>query len=224
MRFDVPIVGLATIQAMRIAGARVLSVDAGRTLIFDREAFFASANEAGIAVVGGGLAAGPWRRREEMKAAVIGVGHLGRHHARILASLPGVSLAGVVDINTDRASADRRGVRHHGVWPMRETSSGLDLAVIATPTESHSAIALPLIEAGVHTLVEKPVTQTLAEADALIAAARQSRRGAGRRPQRAIQSRDRGGAPVRQRSRGSSRCTAWAHSSGAASTSTSFST
>jgi UDP-2,3-diacylglucosamine hydrolase len=52
MRFDVPIVGLATIQAMRVAGAKVLSVDAGRTLIFDRDAFFASANEAGIAVVG----------------------------------------------------------------------------------------------------------------------------------------------------------------------------
>jgi len=52
MRFDVPIVGLATIQAMRVAGARCLSVDASRTLIFDRDAFFASANEAGIAVVG----------------------------------------------------------------------------------------------------------------------------------------------------------------------------
>jgi DUF1009 family protein len=52
MRFDVPIVGLATIQAMRVAGARVLSIDAGKTLIFDREAFFASANEADIAVVG----------------------------------------------------------------------------------------------------------------------------------------------------------------------------
>jgi len=52
MRFDVPIVGLATIQAMRLAGAKVLSIDAGHTLIFDREAFFASANEAGIAIVG----------------------------------------------------------------------------------------------------------------------------------------------------------------------------
>ena len=52
MRFDVPIVGLATIQAMRIAGARVLSIDAGQTLIFDRDAFFTSANEAGIVVVG----------------------------------------------------------------------------------------------------------------------------------------------------------------------------
>jgi UDP-2,3-diacylglucosamine hydrolase len=52
MRFDVPIVGLATIQAMRKAGAKVLSIDAGKTLIFDRDAFFTSANEAGIAVVG----------------------------------------------------------------------------------------------------------------------------------------------------------------------------
>jgi UDP-2,3-diacylglucosamine hydrolase len=52
MRFDVPIVGLATIQAMRVARAGLLSIDAGRTLIFDRDAFFASANEAGIAVVG----------------------------------------------------------------------------------------------------------------------------------------------------------------------------
>jgi len=52
MRFDVPIVGLATIQAMRIARASVLSIDARQTLIFDRDAFFASANEAGIVVVG----------------------------------------------------------------------------------------------------------------------------------------------------------------------------
>jgi DUF1009 family protein len=52
MRFDVPIVGLATIQAMRLARAKVLSIDAGKTLIFDREAFLASADEAGIAVVG----------------------------------------------------------------------------------------------------------------------------------------------------------------------------
>lgn len=52
MRFDVPVVGLATIQAMRIAGASALSIDAGKTLVFDRDAFRASADEAGIAVVG----------------------------------------------------------------------------------------------------------------------------------------------------------------------------
>ena len=52
MRFDVPIVGLATIQAMRIAGAKVLSIDAGRTLMIDGEAIVAAADAAGIAIVG----------------------------------------------------------------------------------------------------------------------------------------------------------------------------
>lgn len=57
MRFDVPVVGLATIQVMRRAGARLLSVDTGRTLMFDRQEMLASANEAGIAVIGRPLAA-----------------------------------------------------------------------------------------------------------------------------------------------------------------------
>jgi hypothetical protein len=52
MRFDVPVVGLATIQAMRIAGATALSIDAGKTLVLDGEQVFASANEASIAIVG----------------------------------------------------------------------------------------------------------------------------------------------------------------------------
>lgn len=52
MRFDVPVIGLATIQAMRVAGARALSIDAGRTLVLDGEHVFKSANEAGITIVG----------------------------------------------------------------------------------------------------------------------------------------------------------------------------
>jgi DUF1009 family protein len=52
MRFDVPDVCLATIQAMRVAGATALSIDAGRTLVLDGEAVFASANEAKITIVG----------------------------------------------------------------------------------------------------------------------------------------------------------------------------
>jgi DUF1009 family protein len=52
MRFDVPVIGLATIQAMRVAGASGLSVDAGKTLMFDRDALLASANEAGITIIG----------------------------------------------------------------------------------------------------------------------------------------------------------------------------
>ncbi len=52
MRFDVPVVGIATIRAMRVAGASALSIDAGRTLVLDGEHLFGAANEAGIAIVG----------------------------------------------------------------------------------------------------------------------------------------------------------------------------
>jgi DUF1009 family protein len=52
MRFDVPVIGFATIQAMRVAGASALSIDAGKTLVLDGDAVFASANEAGITIVG----------------------------------------------------------------------------------------------------------------------------------------------------------------------------
>lgn len=108
-----------------------------------------------------------------MKAAVVGVGHLGRHHARILASLPGVTLAGVVDIDAGRAAEIAREYGSVAYADARQID-GLELAVIAAPTESHAALAQPLVEAGVHTLVEKPVTQTLDEADRLIAAAKAS--------------------------------------------------
>lgn len=56
MRFDVPVVGVATIRAMRAAGASALSIDAGRTLVLDGEHVFASANEASIAIVGRAIA------------------------------------------------------------------------------------------------------------------------------------------------------------------------
>jgi DUF1009 family protein len=52
MRFDVPVVGFATIQAMRVAGASALSLDAGKALVLDGDAVFAAANEAGITIVG----------------------------------------------------------------------------------------------------------------------------------------------------------------------------
>ena len=52
MRFDVPVVGVSTIEAMKTAGATLLSVDAGKTLMIDGEAIFRAADEAGIAIVG----------------------------------------------------------------------------------------------------------------------------------------------------------------------------
>ena len=106
-----------------------------------------------------------------MRAAVIGVGHLGRHHARILASIPGVTLVGVVDTNGERATqvATDHGTTAYTDW--RDLPGQVDAAVISVPTEAHAAVALPLVERGVHVLVEKPLARTVAEADALIDAA-----------------------------------------------------
>ncbi len=61
MRFDVPVVGLPTIDAMRRAGASTLSIDAGRALVFDRDAFVRAADDAGIAVVGRAAPSSPPR-------------------------------------------------------------------------------------------------------------------------------------------------------------------
>lgn len=106
-----------------------------------------------------------------MKAVVIGVGHLGRHHARILASMPDVTLAGVVDTNQDRAGQVAAAHGTQAYRDFREVPGTPDVAVVAVPTESHASVALPLLAAGVHVLVEKPVAQTVAEANDLIEAA-----------------------------------------------------
>ena len=108
-----------------------------------------------------------------MRAAVIGVGHLGQHHARILSSLPGVSLVGVVDIDGVRANKVAADYGTTAFGEVRDIGP-LDVAVIAAPTEHHAAIAMPLVRSGVHILIEKPLTRTVDEADALIAAAKAS--------------------------------------------------
>src|SRR4029450_10816644 len=116
-----------------------------------------------------------WRRR--MRAAVIGVAHLGKHHARILSTLPGVTLVGVVDTNAERAAkiAADHGTRAYSDW--RELAGKVDAAVVAVPTEAHAEVAVPLIESGVHALVEKPLASTVEEANRLIAAAKDGRGG-----------------------------------------------
>lgn len=109
-----------------------------------------------------------------LRTAVIGVGHLGRHHARVLGSLPGVSLVGVVD--TDAARAEEI-ARAHGTTAFAcvdDLAGKVDAVSIAVPTEAHAAVALPLMAAGVHVLVEKPMTRSLDEADQLLDAARRA--------------------------------------------------
>jgi predicted dehydrogenase len=106
-----------------------------------------------------------------LRVAVIGVGHLGRHHARLLSALPGVELSGVVDTNRARAEeiAAASGTRAHTDY--RDVIGRVDAVTLAVPTEIHREVALPFLEAGAAVLVEKPMARSVAEADELIAAA-----------------------------------------------------
>jgi predicted dehydrogenase len=110
-----------------------------------------------------------------LRVAVIGVGHLGRHHARILAGLPGAQLVGVADVNEDRAA---QVAAEHGVRAFRgadDLCGSIDAVTVAVPTEAHLAASLPFLERGVHVLVEKPMARSLTDADQLIGAAHASR-------------------------------------------------
>jgi predicted dehydrogenase len=106
-----------------------------------------------------------------LRIAVIGVGHLGKHHARILSSLPGVALVAVVDTNRLRAEEIAAASGCPAVVDARELIGRVDAVTIAVPTEIHRNVALPFLQACVPVLVEKPMARSLDEADEMIAAA-----------------------------------------------------
>ena len=128
------------------------------------------ADNAGIVIVGREVTKAP-KDDEGMRVAVIGVGHLGQHHARILAGVPGVELAAVVDINRARAEGVAAEFGGAAFTEWQDIRATVDAVTVATPTETHAAIVEPLLQQGVHVLVEKPMTRTTAEADRLLAAA-----------------------------------------------------
>jgi predicted dehydrogenase len=112
-----------------------------------------------------------------LQTAVIGVGHLGRQHARIHADLAAEGLTRFVSVcdldeKTAHEIASERNVESTRDW--RELIGRVDAVSLAVPTESHCEIAVGLLEAGIHVLVEKPIARTLAEADQMIAASARS--------------------------------------------------
>lgn len=106
-----------------------------------------------------------------LRMAVIGVGHLGQHHARILAQQPDVELVGVVDANPDQARAVAAKLGTAPYEHFEHLLDRVDAVSVVTPTVHHHAVAAAFLRAGVPALVEKPVCRTLAEADDLIALA-----------------------------------------------------
>jgi predicted dehydrogenase len=111
---------------------------------------------------------------EPVRIAVVGVGHLGRHHARILAALDGADLVAVVDTASERAEQAAAATGARALADYRQLFDLVDAVSVAVPTELHREVALPFLERGIAVLVEKPMARSLAEADELIAAARAS--------------------------------------------------
>ncbi|MCK8600569.1 UDP-2,3-diacylglucosamine diphosphatase LpxI domain-containing protein [Desulfoferrobacter suflitae] len=197
LRFDVPAVGFDTIETMKRVRARLLVIEAGKTLIFDRGKMIDAANEAGITILAQAddnkiqtsspvrksrvspivKAAEPGvdespvlvrrHRDDSMRIGVIGVGYLGRFHAQKYARLPEANIVAVVDINPAQAAAVAQSVKTQALTDYRELFGRVDAVSIVTPTQSHYTIARDFLERGVHVLLEKPMTQTLEEADHL---------------------------------------------------------
>jgi len=104
----------------------------------------------------------------KLKVAVIGVGHLGSIHARIYKQIPTCELAGVCDINKPRLDEVSSRLRVPGYLDYRELFDQAQAVSVATPTKLHFEIASDFLRHNIHTLVEKPFTTNLQEADALI--------------------------------------------------------
>jgi len=106
-----------------------------------------------------------------IRAGVVGVGRLGREHARILSELDGAHLAGVHDVDGERATRVAAGFGVRSYPDLTALLDDVQALVVAVPTALHHDVARRALVAGRHVLVEKPLTRTLDEADDLIALA-----------------------------------------------------
>jgi predicted dehydrogenase len=109
---------------------------------------------------------------EKIRAAVIGVGYLGRFHAQKYAQLPECELIGVVDSHGDTARRVAAELSVPALYDYRELLGRVDAVSVVTPTPLHDEIARAFLERGTHVLVEKPITETVEQAQALMVAAR----------------------------------------------------
>ena len=110
-----------------------------------------------------------------LRTAVIGVGYLGNFHAQKYAAIPEVDLVGVVDNDLMRAEEIAAALGTRAYSDHRELIGHVDAVSVVVPTQYHHAVARDFLSAGVHVLIEKPITVTIAEADELIALAEQNR-------------------------------------------------
>ncbi len=107
-----------------------------------------------------------------MRVGVIGVGHVGYHHARVYSQLPGVTLAGVSDTDEERLDKAVADFTTEGFSQYEQMLEGVEAVSIAVPTSLHYSVGKRCLEAGINTLIEKPLCADLAQADELVELAR----------------------------------------------------
>ncbi|MFO0697619.1 MAG: Gfo/Idh/MocA family oxidoreductase [Nitrospira sp.] len=112
----------------------------------------------------------------KLRAGVIGVGHLGQHHARLYASSPDTTLVGVLDQDGGRASVIAQKYHAQAFRGLPELLKQVDVVSIAVPTSGHYSVARACLEAGKHVLIEKPIAVLPSEAQALVGLARRHSR------------------------------------------------
>lgn len=109
-----------------------------------------------------------------LRVAVIGVGHMGRHHARIYSELPQAELVAIVDHDLDRAG---KSAAEHGTRPFRsidELPQGVQAVSLAVPTIYHRRLTEALLERGIAVLCEKPIAPTVEDAEAMLECSRRT--------------------------------------------------
>ncbi len=105
---------------------------------------------------------------DDLRVGVIGVGYLGRFHALIYSRMTGVKLVGVVDTDFEKASAVAAEAGTDAFASAEQLLGSIDAVSIVVPTSNHLEVARPLLEAGVHMLMEKPIAATLEEGKKII--------------------------------------------------------
>ncbi len=111
---------------------------------------------------------------QPLRVGVVGVGHLGHHHARILAGLKNATLAAVADIDVERAMRVATDLGTRAETDAARLLDLVDAVTVAVPTESHERVATPFLKAGIPVLVEKPIAASTTQADAMVRVAAES--------------------------------------------------
>jgi len=113
---------------------------------------------------------------KRIRVAVVGTGEFGRNHARVYRELNGAELVGVCDESAERSRVVAQEFQTTSFHSLEELRGRVDAASVAVPTVAHAAVGCRLLEMGLDVLVEKPMAVNLAEADALLQAAKKNGR------------------------------------------------